>query len=198
MVIPYPRVGTHALLTRAPLSTGPKPCFTFDLHVLGLPPAFVLSQDQTLKLTSPDADPPEGGSTPGFQRELTRSHLHIWPLCLATQRMHMRTCPPDWHTAACASLPCINDFKERATTRRGPKSPVRVNETPYIGSCTGRVKLFSRDFRRFPPSIRMPGPAPFRRAAATGRILRYALISAEIGFTSTARLRNLPTNLTMC
>ncbi len=48
MVIPYSKVGSHALLTRAPLSTGPKPGFTFDLHVLSLPPAFVLSQDQTL------------------------------------------------------------------------------------------------------------------------------------------------------
>ncbi len=33
------------LLTRAPLR--PKP--SFDLHVLGMPPAFVLSQDQTLR-----------------------------------------------------------------------------------------------------------------------------------------------------
>ena len=45
---------THALLTRAPLSTRPKPGFTFDLHVLSLPPAFVLSQDQTLKLKAPN------------------------------------------------------------------------------------------------------------------------------------------------
>ncbi len=51
-VIPDHRVGSHALLTRAPLSTEPKPRFTFDLHVLSLPPAFVLSQDQTLKLLS--------------------------------------------------------------------------------------------------------------------------------------------------
>jgi hypothetical protein len=27
------------------------PCGAFDLHVLGLPPAFVLSQDQTLKFS---------------------------------------------------------------------------------------------------------------------------------------------------
>ena len=27
----------------------PKPTFSYDLHVLGTPPAFVLSQDQTLK-----------------------------------------------------------------------------------------------------------------------------------------------------
>ena len=43
----------HVLLTRSPLNriesiatTNPIP---FDLHVLGMPPAFVLSQDQTLK-----------------------------------------------------------------------------------------------------------------------------------------------------
>ena len=29
----------------------PEGAFSFNLHVLGLPPAFVLSQDQTLKLT---------------------------------------------------------------------------------------------------------------------------------------------------
>jgi hypothetical protein len=38
----------YALLTRSPLSTKPKPSFPFDLHVLSTPPAFVLSQDQTL------------------------------------------------------------------------------------------------------------------------------------------------------
>ncbi len=45
---------THALLTRSPLSH-PVPLAeasgrgaSFDLHVLGTPPAFVLSQDQTL------------------------------------------------------------------------------------------------------------------------------------------------------
>ena len=51
MVIPYSWVCSHALLTRAPLSTTPMDGFTFDLHVLGMPPAFVLSQDQTLMLT---------------------------------------------------------------------------------------------------------------------------------------------------
>jgi hypothetical protein len=35
-------------LTRSPLSTRASPGFTFDLHVLSAPPAFVLSQDQTL------------------------------------------------------------------------------------------------------------------------------------------------------
>ena len=40
---------THALLTRAPLEYPPKGAFPFDLHVLSTPPAFVLSQDQTLQ-----------------------------------------------------------------------------------------------------------------------------------------------------
>ena len=41
----------HALLTRSPLSHNPQQavsCASFDLHVLGMPPAFILSQDQTL------------------------------------------------------------------------------------------------------------------------------------------------------
>jgi hypothetical protein len=37
------------LLTRSPLSPVPKDWFSLDLHVLSAPPAFVLSQDQTLR-----------------------------------------------------------------------------------------------------------------------------------------------------
>ena len=43
---------SHVLLTRSPLFFFGEPKFdekeAFDLHVLGTPPAFVLSQDQTL------------------------------------------------------------------------------------------------------------------------------------------------------
>src|SRR5512140_1560488 len=39
----------HALLTRSPLySPNRSRAFSFDLHVLSTPPAFVLSQNQTL------------------------------------------------------------------------------------------------------------------------------------------------------
>ena len=44
---------THALLTRPPLSHSSVrklQSASFDLHVLGTPPAFILSQDQTLML----------------------------------------------------------------------------------------------------------------------------------------------------
>ena len=42
----------HALLTRPPLKQESLGfiLFPFDLHVLGTPPAFILSQDQTLML----------------------------------------------------------------------------------------------------------------------------------------------------
>src|SRR5215207_2779017 len=40
---------TYVLLTRAPLYWGRSP-FSHDLHVLGAPLTFVLSQDQTLQL----------------------------------------------------------------------------------------------------------------------------------------------------
>ena len=39
----------HVLRTRSPLIAGPKSWSPFDLHVLSTPPAFVLSQDQTLR-----------------------------------------------------------------------------------------------------------------------------------------------------
>ena len=58
LLSPSVRQVTHALLTRPPLSKPRKSSSKlpsiqrfapFDLHVLGTPPAFVLSQDQTLK-----------------------------------------------------------------------------------------------------------------------------------------------------
>ena len=40
------------LLSRPPLDMcSPKKAISFDLHALGAPPAFVLSQDQTLNIT---------------------------------------------------------------------------------------------------------------------------------------------------
>jgi hypothetical protein len=41
------------LLTRSPLEYPPKEAFPLDLHVLSTPPAFVLSQDQTLHRKQP-------------------------------------------------------------------------------------------------------------------------------------------------
>ena len=49
---PTRRQVTHVLLTRLPLSFPLAGKTAFDLHVLGTPPALILSQDQTLMLNS--------------------------------------------------------------------------------------------------------------------------------------------------
>ncbi len=51
MVIPHIKAISQALLTRPPLDAEGASTFSFplDLHVLGLPPAFNLSHDQTLQ-----------------------------------------------------------------------------------------------------------------------------------------------------
>ena len=55
----------HVLLTRPPLNPFPKELHSLDLHVLGTPPAFVLSQDQTLREKSTeDVYAPAGAVEP--------------------------------------------------------------------------------------------------------------------------------------
>ena len=55
------------LLTRAPLYRGRSP-FSLDLHVLGAPLTFVLSQDQTLQLKT-------GSLIVRFTEHLLDTHL---------------------------------------------------------------------------------------------------------------------------
>src|SRR3546814_8761093 len=68
-LFPYTTLFRSALLTRSPLP-GPKP-EACDLHVLGMPPAFVLSQDQTLKLIIPTRPPARAGNPTGRSEEHT-------------------------------------------------------------------------------------------------------------------------------
>src|SRR3989440_3642661 len=57
---------THVLLTRSRLCPRPKPGSSLHLHVLSTPPAFVLSQDQTLRerLAWYQSARPEGQAAP--------------------------------------------------------------------------------------------------------------------------------------
>ena len=71
------------LRTRAPLD----PKVSFDLHVLGMPPAFVLSQNQTLKLMS-DHRRPCGiarTSRAGFKEPFLHKYILLW-ICNETYR----------------------------------------------------------------------------------------------------------------
>ena len=74
-------VGSHALLTRAPLD----PKISFDLHVLSMPPAFVLSQDQTLRLN-------ETGQTGRAHPKKSMTYftwIHGWFLTIPDDMVHM-------------------------------------------------------------------------------------------------------------
>src|SRR5438445_5949410 len=71
---------THVLLTRSRLRPRPKPGSSLHLHVLGTPPAFVLSQDQTLReellagcLAAPDLTKSCQGYTPVGRRAEART-----------------------------------------------------------------------------------------------------------------------------
>ena len=94
--IPEERARSHALLTRPPLT----PKGPLDLHVLSLPPAFVLSQDQTLKLKgvlfvlplrclrTEIPKPDIAGRNPFF----TSEPLHIAPAFRPEPKRHRSPC----------------------------------------------------------------------------------------------------------
>src|ERR1700675_2740884 len=71
-VIPHSEAG-HPRVTH-PFATLLIPCgtFAFDLHVLGTPPALILSQDQTLMLNALPRRPTPSGSR---RRVNTECHL---------------------------------------------------------------------------------------------------------------------------
>ena len=64
---------THVLLTRSRLCPRPKPGSSLHLHVLGTPPAFVLSQDQTLREELLNFTKESSGVQPA---DLTARHSH--------------------------------------------------------------------------------------------------------------------------
>ena len=93
---------THVLLTRSPLIHPASWASSFDLHVLSTPPAFILSQDQTLRKKtkstrepSPPAEnqqqqPPSSSRQPppptrGCKEVMATKYSHTW---------HQQT----WHT----------------------------------------------------------------------------------------------------
>jgi len=67
-----PRWVTHVLLTRPPLTASVSQGDSLDLHVLGTPPAFVLSQDQTLQFDSLNRFPRRGRSA-----STGKGHAHL-------------------------------------------------------------------------------------------------------------------------
>jgi hypothetical protein len=81
-----PRAGAHALLTRPPLKPPPKERSPFDLHVLGAPPAFVLSQDQTLSFI---LFPNQHGPSSGDRCPMQNTAAKLSPPSLRALRHHI-------------------------------------------------------------------------------------------------------------
>ena len=72
----YPRVQGRLLTCYSPVrrSSTPEGAFPLDLHVLSTPPAFVLSQDQTLhKKINPNKETADNKVTESF---IDKSHQH--------------------------------------------------------------------------------------------------------------------------
>ncbi len=112
LITARPRAGCYAVL--APLSEGypplegrsptryspvchstcgPKPAFAFDLHVLGTPPALILSQDQTLKLKTLTSGPPHGCPLANSQHESPMALALFSVSCQADTRTRLRPRP---------------------------------------------------------------------------------------------------------
>src|SRR6476469_10799995 len=76
--MPYLRADSHALRTRAPLD----PKVSFDLHVLGMPPAFVLRQKQTLKLMYDQTPAGISERKTGISGSRSCTKITIWCVCV--------------------------------------------------------------------------------------------------------------------
>ena len=109
------------------------------MHVLGMPPAFALSQDQTLRfITHPDASPKE--NTPDrltLQAHQTRNSLHT-PKGQHARQRHNTTRPPTREpssSAARASHPAARStahpwtMKHAARQHPEPQAKTRDNRT---------------------------------------------------------------------
>jgi hypothetical protein len=127
------------LRTRSPLSPGPKSWFSLDLHVLGAPPAFVLSQDQTLHQ---DLD-----RTAGYPRVWSSIGELLRNLTEVEEQLNELTEPP---------------FRHRCKTTR----PVRTASLAFGVHCSVFKELvpdISRD-----DTCSHPGPGPEGRANPHG------------------------------
>jgi hypothetical protein len=142
-----PRAGAHALLTRPPLGAGPKPSTPFDLHVLGAPPAFVLSQDQTLSFIFPTREREPGPAAHVLSR---------------TQGAQPRPPPPGEHpglgiTSANPQRPKRPRGPSSATRRLAPADPQRppAGQRPadLKGNDQGPLRRFPKDPPGSPPSV---------------------------------------------
>jgi hypothetical protein len=159
------------LLTRSPLTHDPKVISPFDLHVLGTPPAFVLSQDQTLHQT------PQRVSS--LSLWLPRSSSEPRALIVKVPTPLPRRAPP-------APLQCFRVYTSASLWSK-PKSP-RMSQLvappafpfdsfrdPPPGPCSGDFSLAPQSVQSWSVwrqchhgGLRSPDSAHYHREAGRG------------------------------
>ena len=78
---------THVLLTRSPLEYPASRAFPFDLHVLSTPPAFVLSQDQTLHKKISEQNPKQAVKSPKPNKRTNHHKPQSNAACAGVQKI---------------------------------------------------------------------------------------------------------------
>ncbi len=168
------------LLTRSPLSPRPKPRFSLDLHVLSAPPAFVLSQDQTLREENgrrprrgrqtclPSSSklkrclPLPEGRVDGFLIPHAAATLHRWNVSTCARARRKRT-------LLSFQRPVPRANKKPPTRARGPHS-IRYSSYPIESKALlGRVQTSYCPFGRQPQCSKgLRSVKRDRRAARNG------------------------------
>ena len=154
------------LLTRLPRYRGLPP-FAFDLHVLGTPPAFVLSQDQTLQLIIGT------GANTGTLTTEDRSSYRL-STTTASITKHKLQLLQGWHVLF--SFQRTSNGKRRHKPLIGysrgqvPRTHSRAKRRPSYQGFFGFQELTSKNLRAGPPASNPVadkglGPAGFRDKA---------------------------------
>ena len=158
------------LLTRSPLSpkNASAPWIPFDLHVLSTPPAFILSQDQTLQ-QKPKTKPTKnsrhkhGSSQKTIQQKQTPTiKKQNVPKSSASKKQKQKKPNPPQKTRASPAQSHTNKTKKHTIentnnqTTNQPNWPIRIRcEQKIIGG-----KLASRRLRRSATNTKLPPQRP--------------------------------------
>ena len=144
---------THVILTRSPLNPPPKKrAGPFDLHVLSTPPAFVLSQDQTLQ-TKPNPNPNRPGPV---QQKPEKKQPQPNPTPPTTPR------PRGNHN------PTKDQAPQNQKTREAPDGKNNTRKPPANTTTTPRTRTGNRaqpDPHHGNRATRTPEPAPRQRGS---------------------------------
>jgi hypothetical protein len=161
---------THVLLTRSPLIRPASWASSFDLHVLSTPPAFVLSQDQTLRQKNNEnikprlkmSPPPHGGRTATTNQPNKTSGINKHGTLLSSQTTDQQpgTTPGNRVGILFRSVLAISRFPRGDLLSLSRSSPLSQIAFPSLSG----VKVL-REENSWICRIRRRGPQRFLAAA---------------------------------